>query len=407
MKHGRDLHCDIAIIVTTPQSVKTCFRGCIRSFANRGWSVSVVAPEDEAARELVEHEGGSFHALDFDREISPWRDLISLFKLRSVLRELAPEMVLCATPKAGFLGSVAAFMCRVPARVYAQFGLRMETCRGPKRWLTWACERLAISASTVCWCVGESLKNAVIRYGLATANQLVVLGDGTSSGVEFERFAFPDTEKVKQVTPEPQSERSLPWIGFVGRLTKDKGVEDLYAAFCRINEREQKCRLLLVGGFEDGDPVSPFVRQAIENDSRVVVTDFVTDTSLYYPHFQILVLPSFREGFPNVPLEAACAGIPTVGYAATGTVDAILDGETGTVVPLGNVPALAQAIGAYIDDPFLREKHGQAARARAKRDYDPERIWTELYRLFCRLLIEKGISLKPGPTQSDSGQIAA
>lgn len=393
MKHDRNFHCDIAIIVTAPQSVRTFFRGCIRSLVNRGWRVAVICGENAEARDLVTREGGEYCAVEFDREISPWRDARSLARLCKQLHRLKPKVILNATPKAGFLGSLAGFMCGIPVRIYGQFGLRMETCKGLKRWITWICERMAISTSTLCWCVSHSLRDAVVRHRLATASKLVVLGDGTSSGVEFERFSQPLIDQVDSARRQLDTSDRLPWIGFVGRLTKDKGIEDLYSAFCRLNDDGQQCRLLLVGQFEEGDPISTRVRNQIEHDERVFITGFVKDTAIYYPLIKMLVLPSYREGFPNVPLEAACAGLPTVGYDATGTVDAVIHGTTGILVPVGDVEGLKHSIRKYLNDELLRVKHGRSARERALRDFQPERIWSCLFELSCELLDRKLVSI--------------
>jgi glycosyltransferase involved in cell wall biosynthesis len=173
--------------------------------------------------------------------------------------------------------------------------------------------------------------------------------------------------------------------------TRDKGLAELRLAFARIRDRQPHARLLLVGDFESGDPVDPGTVASLRGDSRVVVTGFVADPAPYYHLMTVLAFPSHREGFPNVPLEAACAGVPSVGFAATGTVDAIEDGVTGRIVPMHDAASLATALDAYLGDSQLRRRHGRAARERAIRDFAPQRIWNELLNLYSQLLRSKGL----------------
>jgi glycosyltransferase involved in cell wall biosynthesis len=165
-------------------------------------------------------------------------------------------------------------------------------------------------------------------------------------------------------------------VGFVGRLTKDKGVEDLCEAFLgTLASLRPDASLLLVGDFEREDAVASRTVERLRASSRVRVTGFVNDVAPYYGLMDVLVLPSYREGFPNAPLEAAACGLPVVGYRASGTIDAVEDGITGTLVDVGDVRSLSEAMHAYLADAALAAQHGSAGRLRVERLFRQEVVW--------------------------------
>jgi lipopolysaccharide/colanic/teichoic acid biosynthesis glycosyltransferase len=175
-------------------------------------------------------------------------------------------------------------------------------------------------------------------------------------------------------------------IGFVGRFTRDKGIADLIAAFHAVRATHDTS-LLLVGDFEGGDPVSPELRQQIENDPQIIQTGFVEDPTPYYFLMDVLVLPTLREGFPTVALEAQAAGKPVVTTTATGAVDSIIDGVTGIHVPPQDPQRLQAAIETLMRDPDLARRMGAAGRERVLAEYDQRRVWSlamEFYRTMQR-----------------------
>ena len=178
-------------------------------------------------------------------------------------------------------------------------------------------------------------------------------------------------------------------LGYVGRLVKDKGIRELVEAFGKLRGTYPDLRLLLVGDFEQGDPVEPEVRRCIESETAIIRPGFVSDTAPYYPLMDVLALPTYREGLPGVPLEAQASGVPVVTTTATGAVDSIIDGVTGLHVPVGNTNALTDAVGKLLADPALRERMGKAGRERMERDFRPEVIWDALIHLYRELMEEK------------------
>jgi len=304
-----------------------------------------------------------------------------------------PHIVNANTPKAGFLGMLAAWIARVPVRIYTLHGLRLETVHGLKRLILWCVEWVTCACAHRVVCVSHSLQERAVRLRLTQLPKTCVLARGTPNGVRAEHFDLaPEVmAKVCELRAQLSITSETPVIGFVGRLVRDKGIEDLLNAFECVLQTLPDARLVLVGDFEPESPLPVKVVQRLKSHPRIVLAGFVHTTEVYYHLFDVMVLPSYREGFPIVILEANAAGIPVVGYAATGTVDAIVDGVTGTLVPVGDITALAAAIKAYLKDPDLRRRHGQAARERVLRDFRQEVVWEALYQEYVRLLKAKSL----------------
>lgn len=295
-----------------------------------------------------------------ERGVAPFSDVASLIRLWRVLRQLRPSMTEFSTPKAGLLGNLAAKLCRVPVRVYLLRGLRLETLSGLKRRLLLAAERLAAASAHHVLCNSKSLRDKAAELGVAPVEKLHVLGGGSSQGVDTDRFS-PGPESIRGRAGIPTD---CPVIGFVGRLTCDKGIPELLQAFVRILKVIPNARLLLVGWFDESDDaVGEAVRWQIKTHPQIVHTGFVADTAPYYRSMDLLVLPTWREGFPNVVLEAEATGIPVVATHATGSCDSVLPEVTGLLIPAGYPEAIAEAVIRLIRNPDERCRMGRAARA--------------------------------------------
>ena len=346
---------------------------------------------DLSAREMVQ----SF-AVPIEREISPAKDLVSLWRIGRVILQLRPTIVDASTPKAGLLTGIAAWLARVPHRVYTLRGLRLETATGFKRAVLWTAEWIACGCAHRVVCVSSSLQTRAISLGLVSATKTTVLGKG-SGGVDLHRFTV--ANRQSRETNALREHLGIPAnalvVGFVGRFVRDKGIRQLIEAFQLLVRSHPGMRLLLVGDFEPGDPVEPEVRRYILSEPAAIRPGFVSDTAPYYSLMDVLALPTYREGFPGVPLEAQASGVPVVTTNATGAADSVVDGVTGIVVPCGDTVALASALDSLLGDPDLRLRMGKAGRERVERDFRPEVVWDALVHLYGELM-----SGEPAPTST-------
>jgi glycosyltransferase involved in cell wall biosynthesis len=357
-----------------------------------GFEPILVSAPGEQLQRIAVHFGVQYAAIRMRREIAPVHDLVSLWRLYRLMRQVRPTIADVGTPKAGLLGGIAAWFLGVPCRIYTLHGLRLETARGLKRILLTLTERTACACAHRVICMSPSLRQRAIELKLVSAEKAVVLASGSYGGVDVERFSpkVRDSAQEDHLAETLGIPRGAPVVGFVGRFTRDKGIQELIKAFSQLRRSWPTLRLLLVGDFEDGDPVRPHIRQEIESHPCIIRTGFVSDTATYYRLMDLLVLPSYREGFPSAPLEAQACGLPVVTTTATGAIDSIVDGVTGFHVPVGNYQALATRIDQLLRYPELRSRMGQTGREWVVQCFRQEVVgqaWIEEYR---RLLRGKG-----------------
>jgi glycosyltransferase involved in cell wall biosynthesis len=321
--------------------------------------VTLISSPGELLDRTAAREGVEAIGLPMRREIAPLADLASMLKLCRVLWRLKPDVTEFSTPKAGLLGSLASWIAGVPARVYMLRGLKLETSKGVKRTVLLAAERASARFAHVVLCNSESMRAEAVALGIAPAAKMRLLGSGSSNGVDVERFS-PGSSDVRSRLNIP--EEALV-VGFVGRLTRDKGVPELVEAFDAILKQQPEARLLLVGWFDAAEDASgPEVRARIESHPRILCTGFVTDTAPYYRAMDLMVLPTWREGFPNAVLEAAASGLPVITTECTGSRDSVLPEVTGLLIPPGYPEAISESVLKLLGDPARRRRMGEAAR---------------------------------------------
>lgn len=375
--------------VTVPLSAWTLLRGQLAYFRKQGYDVHLACAPGPALADVAEREGVTVHELPMDREASSlMRDLRSLAAMSSLMRRIRPDVVNAGTPKAGLIGMLAARLTGVRARVYVLRGLRLETATGRTRRMLTFTEKIACNSADRVVCVSTSLRDRAVEIGIVPPGKTLVVGSGSSNGVELERFR-PDAqmlEEVARIRVTLGLPADAPTVGFIGRLTRDKGIVELTAAFETLYADDPTLRLLLVGDAEGGDPLPQHTRELLDSHPGIVRTGFVSETAPYYQLMDVLSLPSHREGFPNTPLEAAAAGRPTVTTDATGARDSVRDGITGLIVPCGDVEALTEALGGLLSDRQKTRRMGAQAQLRASEEFAPEQIWSGLGAVYRELL---------------------
>jgi len=351
-------------------------RGQLSSLQRAGLEVELASSAGDMLQQVASREGVRVWPVTIERSPSAIKDLWALGGMIQLIKRVRPQIVNASTPKAGLLGMLAARVTGVPTRIYTLRGLRLETVSPPWRSLYVRLERLTAASSTRVVCVSESLRQRALELQLFPDAKAEVLGAGSSNGVDTDRFHPVDPQARKVMRNELGIPEDAMVLGFVGRLVKDKGIEDLAEVFLNsVSKDYPKAYLLLIGEYEEADPVQEGVRQQLQSHPSVLQLGFIEDVAPYYGAMDLLVFPSYREGFPNAPLEAAASGVTVAGYSATGTVDAVVDGSTGTLVPVGSREALLRSVCAYLDSPELVSHHGVAGRERAVREFRQELVW--------------------------------
>ncbi|WP_312846402.1 sugar transferase [Deinococcus rubellus] len=385
----------IIYMLTIPLSAGAFLRKQLAFFYLAGWDVHLAtSPQPrEDLEKFAQDEHAVPHFLEMQREISPLRDCMALLQTVQLIRHLKPKIVNAGTPKAGLLGMVAAALAQVPVRVYTLHGLRLETTYGFKRCILQITERLACFCAHRVICVSPSLMERAIELKLLPASKAVILGSGTCNGIESERFVASSriSSEVKKLREELNLPIETPTVGFVGRFVKDKGIVELLDAFNSLYTVAPDTRLLLVGDYEEGDPIPLELRQNIDTHPGIIRAGFVNDTAPYYHLMDVLAFPTYREGYPLTPLEAASAGKPVVASNATGAKDAVINGMTGLTIPMGDAAALSDALRCLLEDKDLALRLGKAGQKRVIRDFQPQAIWQALEGLYQELLLEREI----------------
>ncbi len=390
-------------------------RGQFRYLREAGFRVAAVsAPGDEL--QSLGSVGVTGFAVPMERGFAPLADLVSLWELWQLLRRFRPQITNLDAAKAGLLGGLAARWAGVPCRVYTLHGLRCANTTGWKRAVLRFAEKLACDSAHLVLCLSESVRKQAVEQGLVEAERAVVLGHGSSQGVDAARFA-PGAERQRQALALRRQlgiPRDAPAIGFIGRMNSERGVPELVRAFARLRHFRPHLRLLLLGDWESADPMPPDMRGFLDTDNRILWPGHVLDVAPYYHLLDVVCLPSQGEGFPPVLLEAQAAARPVVATAVTGCSDAVEHGVTGLLVPPGDLDALTGALELLLSDPAQARRLGEAGRERVLRDFRPEVIWEALAGEYRRLLQEKDLPLPvpekreaPVKVKADAGVVAS
>lgn len=326
--------------------------------------------------------------LDLERKAAPWADLMALFALCRIFVSIKPDIVHSIMPKAGLLTALAGFLCRLPVRMHTFTGQVWATRRGVARWLYRAADRVIVGLNTLCMTDSPSQSEFLAGQGIpSTGRPLPVLSRGSLSGVDTARF-HPDAPVRARVRAELGIPAGAVVFLYLGRLSRDKGILDLAAAFATLQDSD--AHLVLVGPDEEGVLPEALARLADCRD-RVHVTGFVQQPEFMFMAADVFCLPSYREGFGSVVIEAAACGIPVIGTRIPGLVDAIEDGVTGMLCPPRDVQALAACMEGMLQAPERSREMGEQARRRAEQLFSADVLYGALKDMYLDLAGRHGV----------------
>jgi glycosyltransferase involved in cell wall biosynthesis len=401
-------------VTTVPETLRF-LAGHVAHAKRKGFEVHALSSPGEVLDEFARDMQIEVHPTVMPRRVTPLVDLAALWRIVRVIRQVRPTIVDAHTPKGGLLAMMAGTLCRVPVRIYHVLGLPLMTATGLKRGILRGTERTACRLAHQVICISKSLREVVIAEGLCPPEKIKVLEHGNIDGVEADQTFNPariSTESAQLVRARYQIPQGALVMGFVGRIVRDKGLIELAQSWRVLREEFPSLHLLVAGPFESQDPIPADVEATLRSDPRIHLAGMVNDMPSIYRTLDLLVLPTYREGFGTALLEAAAMELPVIATRIPGCVDAVRDGETGLLVPVRDAEALTAAIRMYLGDPKLRREHGANGRHRALRDFDPEVMREALFQEYLRLLDDRGCDevvehvcrVPPGPAREQADQ---
>lgn len=365
-------------VSTIPLSMNLLLKGQLKML-NEEYEVVAVSSPGEDLEAVAEREGVRTVELPMERRISLFKDIRSLWAMIKLIRKEKPWMVYSLTPKAGLVTMIAGKLCGVPVRVHMFTGLVFPTTTGLKRQILMFTDRLTCFCATVVNPEGEGVKRDLERYHISS-KPLTIIGNGNINGLDMD--FYDRTPEVLEKAQAYQKEGTTTYC-FVGRIVGDKGINELVSAFKRLHAEHPATRLLLVGPFEDNlDPVSEETRNTIETLSAIEAVGWQSDVRPFLAASDVFVFPSYREGFPNVVMQAGALGLPSIVTDINGSNEIIRNGENGVIIPSKDEEALYQTLKDTLENPDKWKTIAANARESIARRYEQQMLWKEIKKFY-------------------------
>ena len=361
---------------TVAMSLHLLLKGQLK-FLSKHFDVLAVSGYDADLETVKNREGVSIVSVTMKRSIAPFQDLISLYRLYKLFKKERPTIVHSITPKAGLLSMVAAKYANVPVRIHTFTGLVFPAKKGLFQKI------LILMDKVLCWHAthiipeGAGVKQDLLDYKI-TKKPLEVIANGNVNGIDTTFFNSNTISEQQQqnLRNELGIDSSDFVFVFIGRLVADKGINELVRAFLSLEI--PNCKLLLVGPYETEDPLQPETLKAIQQNDSILSVGFQHDVRPYLVISDCMVFPSYREGFPNVVMQAGAMGLPSIVTDINGSNEIIIEGFNGTIVPSKNVTALLRAMIRIKEDETWRNQLQSNARSSIISRYEQELVWEAL-----------------------------
>ncbi len=362
----------IFIITTTVPISLYFFRGQIQEL-KRKFEIILVSSPGVLLKDICKAEKVKGFPISIKREISLYNDIKSLFSMIKLFRKIKPDVVHGNTPKGGLISMFAAWFNRVPTRIYYIHGLRYQETKGIKRKLLVNMERLSCILSTHVYSVSFGVMK-MLEEDRITKKEIHIIGNGSVNGIDTSFFSI-ENNNVSDLRSSLGLTTENFVFGFVGRLVKDKGINELVKAFLQINKFKPKSRLLLVGDFEDGDPIDIDTKNIISNNKSIIEVGFQKDVRSYYKAMDVFVFPSYREGFGISLMEAAAMSVPSISTDIIGCNEIISDGHNGILIKPKSVEKLFEAMKMLISDKAIIKNMAEVSRKYVENKYEQKKLW--------------------------------
>lgn len=367
-------------ITTVPVSLDKLLSGQL-AYMNQFYKVIGVSSDASYLSKIGLSEKIEVKHIEMTRQITPLKDLKAVYKMYKYFKKERPYIVHTHTPKAGTVGMLAAKLAGVPNRLHTVAGLPLLEATGFKRLLLNFVEKITYSCASRIYPNSFGLKDIIIQENFCDKEKLNVLANGSSNGIDTNFFNFShftEIEKI-QLKEHLNLEADDFVFIFVGRMVADKGINELVEAFKRLNLILPKAKLVLVGPFEtELDALSQETLDEIEANKSIINVGFQYDVRPYFAISNVLVFPSYREGFPNVVMQAGSMGLPSIVSDINGCNEIILEGYNGVIIPVKNIMAIFEAMKNIVEKDFFYNTLKQNARNRIIENYDQKRVWNAI-----------------------------
>ena len=374
-------------ITTVPISLEKLLENQARFFKTF-YSVTLVSSQKEQLQRLAKEQGVNYFSLEMTRKITPLHDLRCLLQLIRFLRKDKPHIVHTHTPKAGIVGMLAAFITGVPLRMHTVAGLPLMEAKGLKKSILYAVERLTYRCATHVYPNARGLMDFIQEKKLAGKTPLKCIGNGSSNGIDLTYFNPERVSKEQEMSFREKwniSKDDFVFL-FIGRLVGDKGVNELVAAFEQLANKIPNAKLLMVGPQEPTlDPLKQVTIASIEKNPKIVSTAYQQDVRPFLKMAEVFVFPSYREGFPNVVLQAGAMGIPCIVSDINGCNEIIENEVNGLIVPPKSIQPLSEKMYSLYKDPEKRAIFIDRTKERIATNFERTHYWKLLLEEYKRL----------------------
>jgi glycosyltransferase involved in cell wall biosynthesis len=376
-------------VTTVPESLKILLKGQHKFMSTNGFEVIGVSSAGSTLHEVSKEEEIRVIEIEMSRKITPINDFFSVYHLYKVIKKEKPIIVHSHTPKAGIVSMLAAKLANVPVRLHTVAGLPLMEATGMKRKVLNFVEKVTYACATKVYPNSKGLYEFIVNQELGSSVKMKVIANGSSNGIGTTYF---DSERIseeqrRELRTKLNIQKADFVFVFVGRLVGDKGINELIDAFSKIKDCNVK--LLLVGGLEpDLDPLFKQTINEIETNSNIISVGFQRDVRPYFAISNCLVFPSYREGFPNVVMQAGAMALPSIVSNINGCNEIIEEGINGTIIPLKDADSLFESMLKMLNDKSWRNQLVGNARDKIVSRFEQQLVWDALLNEYNNLLIE-------------------
>ena len=359
-----------------------------------GFYVIMASADEKELSTLLKNEICPHVVVPMTRSITPFGDLICLYKLVKLFTREKPEIVHSETPKAGLLGMMAAKMARVPIRIHTVAGMLLMVATGAKLKLLKFIERFTYSCATNVWPNSESLKSFILENNFTKSEKLEVIGKGSSNGIDLAKFnkTLLRNNALEEIKKNIAYDKNCKYLLFVGRIVKDKGISELVNTFNQLLKKDPSLKLVLVGQFEKQlDPLSPAIEKEITHNNSIIHIYWSGRVEYYMSLADFFVFPSYREGFPNVLLEAGAMKLPIICSNIGGNIDIVKHKETGLLFDTNNEADMQEKLAWALQNKEEMMKMSESLYHTVSTEYNREKFWAQMNLQYKKLIKENNL----------------